>query len=327
MSVERSDRYPVPVPFRRIMSIDRFIDLSQGLLRRSAQKLQRYRASMESGGDSPLFVLSTGRVGSKTLAAMFGLSRELVAEHEPAPKLFGLSRLAYEMVGDKTAERCLREAFAAAREEQLASARSRGAAYVETSPQVTFLAPFIHQLLPNAKFLHIARHPAHVVRSGMRRLWYSGNRADKSRIVPRKGAAAFEAWPQYGAFQKNVWLWTETNRWVLEFLEDVSAERKITVRAEDVFFGDETVIAELFTFAGVNVPKRGAIRKVLAKRMNEQKAGEFPTPAEWTTTMWEELAAVAGPVMKMLGYASPEVSSAIQVSIPASMRSGADLNG
>lgn len=42
-----------------------------------------------------VFVLSTGRVGSKTLSALIGPAANVFAYHEPEPNLYGLSKLAY----------------------------------------------------------------------------------------------------------------------------------------------------------------------------------------------------------------------------------------
>lgn len=43
-----------------------------------------------------MFVLSTGRVGTATLAALLGMAKNVFTYHEPRPLLYGLSKFSYE---------------------------------------------------------------------------------------------------------------------------------------------------------------------------------------------------------------------------------------
>jgi len=64
-----------------------------------------------------IFTLSTGRAGTQTLAALLALSTNLLAFHEPAPKLYGLGQLAYLHGDEEIARQILLEAVHSAREE------------------------------------------------------------------------------------------------------------------------------------------------------------------------------------------------------------------
>src|SRR5262245_11018067 len=91
--------------------------------------------------DRPLFwCLSTGRVGSQTLAALGALATGVRSVHEPTPLLYGLSRIAYE-AGDSALENAaLVEAVRASRIDSLKQLTCH---YIETSPQTTFLGPVL----------------------------------------------------------------------------------------------------------------------------------------------------------------------------------------
>ena len=245
------------------------------------------------------FVLSTGRAGTKTLAALSGLAKNVFAYHEPKPLLYGLSKLSYKLAKDPQALKVLCEAFQIARGNLLHYSLSCSRGYVETSPQVTFLAPVVLSAIPNARFIHLARHPADVVRSGMRRQWYAGHPFDCSRLAPVHEKPEWNSW---APFHKNLWLWAETNRWILNFTSHLPAERTLVVHAEDLFVGEEETLERLFEFIGAPIPPRRRINKVLRQQLNAQERGDFPRSSDWSADMQRDLSAFCGEIAAQLSY-------------------------
>jgi hypothetical protein len=248
-----------------------------------------------------VFVLSTGRVGTQTLAFLLKLGRGIYAYHEPKPYLYALSKLSYQYCTDPAALEILCEAFLIARHEKLNYALSCDKGYVETSPQVTFLAPAILAVVPSVRFIHLVRDPRDVVRSGMRRHWYDGNSYDKTRISPHPDSLAGQQWENYDTFQKNLWLWVETNRWILDFSMGLR-ERVLLVQAENIFNASEEILEDLFDFVGITMPSERKIQRVLHKKLNAQKRGAFPQVSEWSVEMRSNLIAIAGDIAGQLGY-------------------------
>jgi hypothetical protein len=250
-----------------------------------------------------VFCLSTGRVGTQTLSSLFRLANNVVAYHEPRPILYGLSKMAYSYMNedDKIIE-ILGQAFLTAREDILREALRCNKGYIETSPQVTFLAPIIAKFFPQAKFIHIVRDPRHVVRSGMRRQWYVDNPNDKFRITPSIEDENYSKWNHYSPFQKNVWLWSETNRWIREFTSSLPPENKLLFFSEDIFSGNMDKIYGLFNFLNTTSPSEEKIIKILKKKLNIQKYGKFPTIDDWTPEMLKQLVDIAGNTSSELGY-------------------------
>ena len=252
-----------------------------------------------------LFVLSTGRAGTKTLAALLRLTGNLFAHHEPRPNLFALSRLAYLHGQHPPADEILAVAFATARQEHLDYALSCGRGYAETSPQVTFLAPAILRVLPDARFIHLTRYPAEVVRSGLQRGWYAGNHHDPSRITPRPGTPHADRWPTYTVVQKNLWLWDETNRWILDFTASLPSRQHLRLKAEDLFAGEMETLQRLFAFAGAPLPPPRKIRAILDKKLNAQKPTLPPLSAADRDALLKNLPAFAAETAAALGYTLP----------------------
>ncbi|HEX2698244.1 MAG TPA: sulfotransferase [Anaerolineales bacterium] len=174
--------------------------------------------------------------------------------------------------------------------------------YVETSPQATFLAPLISTIIPEVRFIYLVRDPREVVRSGMRRRWFNGNPADGTRISPLMDSPIRREWETYTAFQKNLWLWAESNRWILRFLSSFPQERQLFLRSEDVFSADKDVLASLFTFIHASLPPITKVNRLLDQKLNAQQSGEFPDVSAWTREMYKDLIKIAGEVAGVLGY-------------------------
>ncbi|GAB4547327.1 MAG: hypothetical protein Fur002_23220 [Anaerolineales bacterium] len=253
-----------------------------------------------------VFVLSTGRVGTETLDALLQLAENLFSYHEPTPTLYRLSKAAYQHETNPLAKEILTQSFLAARQDLLDYSLKGGKGYAETSPQVTFLAPVIAEALPQARFIHLVRDPRDVVRSGMRRKWYAGHSYDATRITPRPQDSAASLWGAYAPFEKNLWLWNETNRWILSFMENLAAAQKITLRAEDLFAGKESVLAQLYQFVAAPTPSASALKKILGKKLNAQRSGDFPAAAGWTDEQAQSLQEMTGKTARALGYSLEE---------------------
>ena len=134
------------------------------------------------------------------------------------------------------------------------------------------------------------------------RKWYEGNPADDTRIVPRPGSEAGQLWNAYGAFQKNLWLWTETNQWIFDFSSGVPAEQLMLVRSEEMFAAEEKTLKNLFSFIGSPIPSKTKISRVLGQVINAQSEGEFPESPDWSDAMHDDFATIAGKMAKHFNY-------------------------
>lgn len=254
----------------------------------------------DAGPERFVWCLSTGRTGTQTLAALVALSPHVAARHEPAPKLFRLSQLAYESGSPDIEVPVFSEAVHLARP-HLTAERAR--AYVETSPQLAFLGPALLSAFPSSYFVHLTRHPVAVVRSGLRRDWYAGNRNDDVRIRPRADAISGQ-WAGWSQIRKIAWLWAETNRTIAAFLDEIDAGRWIRVKSEELFAGEADALRALYEMVGAPVASQSAIDDVLSAQLNRQVSGaavaEFET---WPEADLADLRSECDDVMKLLGYA------------------------
>lgn len=254
-----------------------------------------------------IFVLSTGRVGTVTLSSLINLSPNILSFHEPHPLLYKMSKRAYQD-GMDGCEGVWDDAFMSLRTELIESALAGGVGYVETSPQSTFLAPAIYRTIPNVKFIHLAGHPATVVRSGMRRGWYAGHPADATRITPNEDSEIYKAWFDMKQLAKNAWLWAETNKWIFEFTSSLSKENYLYLKSEDIFTCNKNILKKLYEFCSSDVPKEEKIKKVLSHNYNKDVIGDFPPFGQWASTDVDLLKLNAGEMAEKMEYSMDPTS-------------------
>lgn len=272
---------------------------------RTEQVLKRLGAGITAYATRPiwrkaqcLFVLSTGRTGTTTLARLLNLSEEIDAFHEPRPQLLEERQAArWEL---HTNKRKYRHIFIRARGAPLFQAVWKGRMYAETSARLTFFAPVIADLLPRAKFLFIHRNPVGLIRSGMKRGWYVDHPADYARIRPVRGEDFFDRWEQRSPFEKICWYWKVYNEFAIDFCRQIPSSRVLTFRASDLFEG--TAVPQIFEFLDVRQLSDDDVDRVLRKKLNAQQEGSFPEEDEWSSCMYGTLRRIAGDTMEKLCY-------------------------
>ncbi len=261
--------------------------------------VHRFHPAETRDSEAHVWCLSTGRVGTATLTALGELSTDVLSEHEPTPLLFGLGKHAYEATSDGQDDPILREAVLTCRRNVPQNGQR---VYLETSPEVTFVARQLGHAFPSSRFIHVVRHPVAVIRSGMRRGWYDGHANDNWRITPTADEMSIRDWQALTAFEKNVWSWAATNRWILEFTQSIPVEKSLLLKSEDLYSGSGQVATRFFDFLGVQQPPKKRIQRVLGQKINAQQQGDFPKFDEWSESQKETLKRVAGEVMDQLGY-------------------------
>ena len=234
--------------------------------------------------DSPVFFLSTGRCGTKWFARLISADKKLKVFHEPQPNLGSQSKLAFETIIQKDFNinheeaRLIEEIFLAGREQYLRYSYKTEKRYIETNNHITFFAPVIAKLLPQALFVHVYRHPGEFVRSAIRRKYYlEGNKEDLKRIHPLINSAAYDHWDQWDQVRKNAWLWDETNQFIEKFKSMIPEDRIFSFNFNVLNFEN---VQALLNFIRADI-SAGSIRKLLGKKENIQKSGKYKTYSDW----------------------------------------------
>ena len=222
---------------------------------------------------SPVFVLSTGRVGTMLLTRLFELEKGLHIEHEALPEMLYTGKLAYAHPSNIE---FTKGAFMAGRYEAIRDCQLQNQRYVETNNRLTFFAPAMAALFPNAKFIHLLRHPDSFVSSGIQRNWYTGKTiTDEGRIAPAKDSGIERQQ------DKIAWLWNATNAFIDDFKEGAGKDRTLTVRSEDLFSNAEEA-ERILNWLDFKADKT-SIQKVLNRPVNTSRKKK--TPQEYNVNL------------------------------------------
>lgn len=239
-----------------------------------------------NGLSSPIFFLSTGRTGTKWFADLFRHASGTLVFHAPTPDLSIQSVFAYTLFSknnfsinddQKTA---LKEIFLSAREEQLRYSFKTKKKYIETNNYITFFAPILANLFPDAKFIHLYRHPGEFVRSALDRNYYAQEDPGLIRRIKPISGIYYEQWNQLSQLEKSAWLWNETNSFIEKFKSTLRSHRMIDINLNDLNINKIKAINE---FIGTEM-KDSIIKKRLSRKSNIQKVRNSEPYSRWNET-------------------------------------------
>lgn len=242
----------------------------------------------------PVFVLSTGRCGTKWLTQLLNQDKRLRVNHSDYPELLRESRMAFDEY--ESEPRLFQEILRSARDGYLIEARQQGLNYVETNHRITFFARAIREVYPRARFIHLHRHPGEFVRSGIRRRWYSDSYLD----ICRPRLADDEVWNVMTNVERLAWLWNTTNQYIEDFVSELgSSDVCLRVCANDLF-NDAALASRVAKFAGAKLSESD-VASLVGTPVNKQHTGSMARYDDWSD---EDKAALKRltPLAKDYGY-------------------------
>jgi len=216
---------------------------------------------------SPVFFLSTGRVATQWYAEYFDRIKGFAAHHAPQPNLAMQSKFLYELyqsdLEKSASDQVAKQIFMTARQEYLRYAYKCSKRYLETNNNLTFFAYAIAELMPQAKFVILFRHPKGFLASGVKRSWYSGNRQAEYRLISQ----CDQADTNLSVADKILWHYMETNKFILQFCKDYPAR----VYGHDLIDLSIERLEELHDL--LEVHQRVTIRNVLTRKNQNVQNG------------------------------------------------------
>ena len=255
---------------------------------------------------APVFILSTGRAGSKFVAELLDLAPELRAFHEPRPTLEHFSDFAHR---NQARPEILRRMIDVARMETILETSIQGRIYVESNQCLTFFAPSLAELFRSSKFVHLVRHPGDFVVSAARKGWHRNDTIWEEGRVKNPDPSR---WAGMDQIERLGWLWDFTNRYIRDFLASLPAARSMTCRLEELA-SDSGRIEALFAFCGGTEPRRGDAKRLQKSRVNAlridpdeppnmKKDPDFPAYEDWSEKDKAKLRRLAGEMSGLYGY-------------------------
>jgi Sulfotransferase family len=261
------------------------------------------------------FVVSSGRSGTAMLHKVLADAAGVEMHHEYMVNLvqpLGVRRY-LGLAGLEEARATLARTHAAA------IRYSEAEHWGDSSNKLSWLIPDLAALLPDAKFVHLARDGRKVAGSYLRKLFAECYDETSTRIlqahydnplrtpapppekkywwpVPRKADPSAQPFRRYDQFQRIAWHWAEINRVILAALAQLPHGRSHFVRLEDLY-GSPQQVERLFTF--LHLPFEQRFAGTFARPHNVNRP-EDETLKPRQAAQFDD---IAGEMMATLGYA------------------------
>ena len=235
---------------------------------------------------SPVFILSTGRSGSKLIVELLNQSENIEAFHEPRPTLQYFSNYAYH---NQKKEQILKKIIDGVRMEMILEVFINDKIYMESNQCLTFFAPVLARLFKRSKFVHLIRHPGNFVSSAVRKGWHKNDSIwESGRVRP----ADHNQWKKMDHIQRLSWVWAATNGYIKKFGEKINPSRFHTVQFENLVDGYNAV-KKLISFVNADEIDVQTITTTQNKKFSEltihpyeppniKKQVHYPEYKDWT---------------------------------------------
>lgn len=212
---------------------------------------------------NPVFILTTGRTGSKFIADTLNYFSDVDAYHEPHPNLKLTPNIAYENYDSDF----LKDIIWSVRTEIIFNSFAKNNKYIESNQCMTFFAYAINDLFPNSKFIHLVREPESFVLSAYKLKWY----VNKTFWELGRLEIDSSTTKKNDYINKLYNLWHITNEFILEFGDSIKKDRFTTVKSEELF-NNNSKMKEIVNFIGVKSSiSDNEIKKIQNKKINTKK--------------------------------------------------------
>ncbi len=256
---------------------------------------------------SPVFVLSTGRSGTKLIHHALEQLDDVTSYHEAFPTLQYFSNFA---LNNQHKPDVLKSMFMAGRFELILESYNQQKIFAESNQCLSFFAAEIIKLFKNAKFIHLIRHPGAFIRSALMKGWHLNDTIWESGRIKMNNITQ---WTKLSHIQKLAWVWQATNGYIYDFSKSTNEDNCIVVKLEDIIKTPE-VLASLLQFSG---SKKALSMQKIAELQNNKvnelhihtnepdnifKTKSYPNYDDWSNDEKESVKRYIKDLAKLYGY-------------------------
>lgn len=270
-----------------------------------------------SDNTNPIFIVGSGRSGTRSLYRMLTGSLGVEIHHEYAVNetqrlaaLFFMGKVDSNYVKDK-----IKEMHGASIHYSAASI------WIDSSNKLSWLIEPLSELFPQSRFLAIVRDGRKVVSSFYYKLreemyddastkllknWLDGMDdvvppAEKPIWwnIPQAGQPWHDEFPSFNRLQRVSYHWAEVNRVIIEGFSKIAADRVMLVRLEDLV-SSESKLDEVLDF--LSIPKCDTYAEYLKTPRNVF----MPLDFQLTKSQMRIFDQICAPMMTKLGYIQKE---------------------
>lgn len=265
----------------------------------------------------PIFIIGSGRCGTRTMFKMLSGVPDLEIYHEfVCTHVQKLACLYYMGCIDKNSAKA-----------ELHGLHGAGITYsdariwIDASNKLSWLIEPLMEMYPNARFLALVRDGRKVTSSFFYKLApemyddrstciLAGWLADPINLpppppekkywwnIPQPGQPFHEEFPDFDQFQRVCYHWSEVNRVILQDMERyVPSNQQMIIKLEDLTT-DAKVLRQALDFIGIEFDSD------YVEFLKTPQNVFFPIDFQLTDSQLEQFRDIAWPMMKILGYGS-----------------------
>ncbi len=252
----------------------------------------------DMGDIVPVFIVSTGRTGTKFFSVFFNYFNNILALHEPYPDFRKLSvNYARGKVSFNAAAKQIEKNRRLINYELK---KKKINIYIESNNRFFSLLKPLRAVFPGAKIIYIVRDGRDYVRSGMSRNWYTASdKNTRLRADMFPGDPYYEKWNKMNRFEKIAWRWQKKDGIIHDDIKTLDNTIKVTF--EDIFLHPDNIgIYDITRFMGIDdavVAER--LEKTKNQKINTNPKHAIPAWKSWDEEMKKAFDEIAASHMKV----------------------------
>ncbi len=195
---------------------------------------------------TPVFILSTGRSGTKFISKLLSCSSKAASYHEPRPELQYFCHYAYSNQDQSV---ILSKMIAVARLELLLDAYVNGKIYVETNQCLVYFASQLARMFPSAKFVHLVRNPYDFMRSAAKKGFYNKDNIWENGRIKENDP---DRWNKFTKEEKLAWYWTTVNNHIESLKSSELLHGRIQTFTFESLLKNDGTLFDFIEFIGID---------------------------------------------------------------------------
>jgi len=252
-----------------------------------------------------VFIISTGRTGTKALAEFFNSNFDSVAAyHQPSfSRIVNVASNLYlcGKLNGNSLHRLVRKL------KKRRIEKTPEQFYIEANSLNYGVSKILREIFDNVAIIHIVRDPRTFVRSYLNWVHTRTKSYIANKLTPfwqpsgvLTGEISKEEWDNFEEFQRVAWYWTFKNRRIEQMHEGDGGYLRL--RFEDIFDKAkcETNLKGLLDFIGL--PYKDNLVSFVNSKKNVSKKSYCPPFSEWSVEKKRRLYEICAPLMREYGY-------------------------
>ena len=255
-----------------------------------------------------VLILSTGRTGTKFLAAVLGETNpEVKVFFEAGERSRLINIFSNAFLAGIVPDWFLLAAWRKAIYKPLSKAQSQNKKYIDSNNYLYAIAALWPELYPNLKIIHIVRDPRTYIRSHLN---WSQSRFKSfiaNYLTPFWQPTAYllnemrwTEWIRLSKLERFAWIWNYKNKFIAQITK--SQTPYLCIRFEDLFENPQPgqTFNHLLDF--IDLPECDQVEKYFLTSINASKKGKIPSWKQWPDELCRSILRFCGEGMESYGY-------------------------